>query len=48
MYSRNDTYIGQCSSIKHRICLTDPISFKQRHRRIPPAMMEEVRQHIEQ
>jgi len=48
MLSRNETDIGQCSSIKHRIDLTDSMPFKERHRRIPPAMMEEVRQHIEQ
>ena len=48
MLSRNETDIGQCSSIKHRIDFSDSMPFKERHRRIPPAMMEEVRQHIEQ
>jgi len=45
MFSRNETDIGQCSSIKHKIDLTDSIPFTQR---IPSIMMEEVRQHIEQ
>jgi len=43
MFSRNETDIDQCSSIKHKIDLTDTIPFTQR---IPPVMMEEVRQHI--
>ena len=42
------TDIGECNLVKHRIDLLDDVSFKQRHRRIPPSMIEEVRQHIEQ
>ena len=37
-----------CNNIKHRIDLVNSVPFKQRHRRIPPAMLDEVRQHIEQ
>ena len=40
--------IGICNKIKHRIDLINGIPFKQRHRRIPPSMIMEVRQHIEQ
>ena len=34
--------------LKHRIDLVDNTPFKQKHRRIPPAMIDEVRRHIEQ
>ncbi|KAK3755142.1 hypothetical protein QZH41_020562, partial [Actinostola sp. cb2023] len=42
--SAND--LGCTSAVKHRIKLNDNIPFKQRHRRIPPAQYEEVRQHL--
>ena len=48
IFSLDDTDIGLCNFVKHRVDLIDDTPFKQRHRRIPPAMMEEVRQHIEQ
>ena len=34
--------------MKHYINLTDEIPFKQRHRRISPAMIDEIRSHLEQ
>jgi len=48
IFSTGDTDIGVYNKIKHRIDLTTDIPFKERHRRIPPHMIEEVRQHIEQ
>lgn len=48
IFSKSDTDIGNCDLIKHRIDLIDPIPFKQRHRRIAPAMIEEVRKHLQQ
>ena len=33
--------------MKHRIELTNTIPFKERHRRIQPAMVEEDRKHLE-
>ena len=48
IFSVSDIDIGICNKIKHRIDLMTDIPFKQRHRRIPPSMIEEVRQHIEQ
>lgn len=48
IFSKDDTDIGTCDKIKHRIDLVDDVPFKQKHRRIPPAMVEEVRQHLEQ
>lgn len=50
VFSVCDTDIGQCDKVKHRIDLLPgyDVPFKQRHRRIPPMMIEEVRQHLDQ
>lgn len=48
IFAKNDNDIGQCNLFKHRIELSNDIPFKQRHRRIPPSMVEEVRKHLEQ
>ena len=48
IFSTGDTDIGHCSFVKHHINLTDETPFKQRHRRIPPAMIDEIRAHLEQ
>lgn len=48
IFSTGDTDIGHCTFVKHMINLTDETPFKQRHRRIPPAMIDEIRAHIEQ
>ena len=34
--------------MKHHITLSDEMTFKQRNRRTPPAMIDEVRSHLEQ
>ena len=47
-FSSGDTDIGHCTFVEHKINLTDETPFKQRHRRIPPAMIDEVRAHLEQ
>ena len=47
IFSTGKTDIGHCTFVKHMINLTDDTPFKQRHRRIPPAMIDEVRSHIE-
>ena len=48
--SKDDIDIGQCDLIKHRIDLLPgfEVTFKQRHRRIPPNMIDEVRQHLDE
>ena len=38
--------IGKTSLVKHKIILQDETPFKQPYRSIPPAMFEEVRQHV--
>jgi hypothetical protein len=45
-FSKDDSDIGNCPKVKHRIDLIDDIPFKQPHRRIPPNMAEEVRNHL--
>ena len=48
IFSKSESDIGHCDRIKHRIDLTDDVPFKQPYRRIPPSMIEEVKQHLEQ
>lgn len=48
LFSTGDTDIGHVTSVKHRIELTDHTPFKQKHRRISPALIEEVRNHLQQ
>ena len=48
VFSKNDMDVGFTGLVKHRILLNDAHPFKQRHRRIPPSMYSEVRNHIKQ
>lgn len=48
IFSKSDTDIGYTSIVRHRIDLVDDIPFKQRHRRVPPAMFNEVKDHLQQ
>lgn len=48
VFSQHDMDIGLVDAVKHRIDLIDHTPFKQRYRRIPPGMVEEVRLHIRQ
>ena len=48
IFSTGETYIGHCTFVQHKINLTYEIPSKQRHRRIPPATIDEVRAHKEQ
>jgi transposase InsO family protein len=49
LFATSDFELGRTEAVRHRIDLTDPMQspIRQRYRRIPPAMFEEVRQHIE-
>ena len=40
--------LGSSANVKHHIILTDPIPFKERYRRIPPELYEEVRNHLQE
>ena len=46
IFSIGETDIGHCSFVEH-INLTNEAPFKQRHRRIPSAMIDEIRAHLE-
>ncbi|KAK3106295.1 hypothetical protein FSP39_017215 [Pinctada imbricata] len=46
--STGDRDIGHNEAVKHRIELSNEIPFKQRYRKIPPSMIDEVREHIQQ
>ena len=48
IFSKGDDDVGHTDRVKHRIDLTDDKPFKQRYRRIPPSMYEEVRSHLRQ
>ena len=48
VFSRDSTDIGQTSVLKHRIDLIDETPVKERARRIPPNMLEELREHLQQ
>lgn len=48
IFSQNDLDIGFTNLVKHRINLSDSTPFKQRHRRIPPNMYGEVKEHLQQ
>lgn len=48
VFSKHENDIGHVTTVKHRIELTDERPFKQRYRRIPPHMYNEVREHLKQ
>ena len=48
VFSMEEFDIGHTTTIRHRIDLEDARPFKQRHRRIPPGMYEEVKAHLQQ
>lgn len=47
IFSKGETDIGFNDLVKHRIELIDETPFQQRTRRIPPAMFEEIRNHLQ-
>ena len=48
VFSQSDTDIGHTDIVRHRIDLHDNTPFKQRPRRIPPALFSEVKEHLKQ
>lgn len=48
IFSTGATDIGTTDKVQHHIELSDPTPFKQRYRRIPPSMIEEVRTHVKE
>lgn len=48
IFSKGPTDLGKTDLVKHHIKLTDNTPFKEPYRRIPPAIFEEVRQHLKE
>ena len=46
-FSKDDMDLGRATSVKHHIILTNPIPFKERYRRIPPQLYDEVKAHLQ-
>lgn len=47
IFASDNSQLGHTTTVVHKIKLTDDIPFKERHRRIPPALYDEVKQHLE-
>ena len=48
IFSKGPTDLGCTDLVEHEIHLNDPTPFKDLYRQIPPAMFEEVRQHLKE
>ena len=48
LFVHSNLDLGKTALIKHKIRLTDQTPFKERYRRIPPHMYEDVRAHIQE
>ncbi|MCG7878320.1 MAG: hypothetical protein JAY78_18545, partial [Candidatus Thiodiazotropha taylori] len=48
IFSKGITDLGNCDIVKHEIKLSDEVPFKEPHRRIPPAIFHEVREHLKE
>ena len=48
IFSKGPTDLGKADIVKHSIKLTDNTPFKEPYRKIPPAMFEEVKQHLKE
>jgi transposase InsO family protein/dUTPase len=48
IFSKDSADLGKTSLLKHRIDLHDNIPVKERARRIPPNLIDEVREHIQE
>ena len=48
VFSTSCTDLGRTDLVEHEIKLTDETPFKEPYRRIPPALYEEVRQHLKE
>jgi transposase InsO family protein len=46
VFAMNDHDLGKTDMLKYNINLTDDTPVKQRHRRIPPGILREVKQHL--
>ena len=47
-FSQNELDLGKCNILKHDIKIIDPQPFQERHRRIPPYLYDEVKNHLQE
>ena len=48
IFAKTDLDLGKCNIIKHAIKITDPQPLKERYRRIPPHLFDEVKKHLQE
>ena len=48
LFSKHDLDMGRTDLVKHNIILSDPMPFKEKYRRIPPQMYDEVKTHLKE
>ena len=48
VFAFSSTELGKAEGVEHHIRLTDDVTFKDKPRRIPPGMYEEVKQHLKE
>ena len=48
VFAQSHLDMGKCNTIKHAIKIKDPQPFKERYRRIPPHLYEEVKNHLKE
>ena len=48
VFSQHDLDLGQAKDVTRRIKLKEDTVFKERPRRIPPTMIDEVRTHLQE
>ena len=48
IFALDPNELGHTSLVKHKITLKDDVPFKERYRRIPPHLYEEVRKHVQE
>ena len=48
IFAKTDLDLGKCNTIKHAIKITDPQPFKERYRRIPPHLFDEVKKCLQE
>ena len=48
VFSAGITDLGDCDLVQHEIKLQNDEPFKEPYRRIPPALFEEVREHLQE
>ena len=48
VFAKNSTDLGSAKGVKHKIRVKNETPFRERSRRIPPAMYDEVKKHIQE